>query len=496
MQRIPFKGNKKGVLDNLVASERVMMARKGKPPLINIVNFPKSLKDIKVMLNAFVNSDTGLNKEDVNAFSKKLWQLMTSCYQRRNSEYERISWWQFTEADQHSKAYQEYFVGGITRTLVAAKPKKVSSKTGGDILLQLLFLMANPHAHPDRVLNGPTNESWLYPWRDYLIEKGVKYHHGHTIEKINCREKEIISVDVSNEEGKISTIEADYFISAVPVERMAELLNEDLIKADPTLANLQELKNDTAWMTGIQFYLNKEVNLTKGHVMFTDSPWALTAISQLQFWKGFNISDYYNGKIKTVLSVDISDWDTIGNNGKIAKNCTKEEIKTEVWQQLKEGLVMEDGSCLLADDMLETWYLDRDIEYDETPDKIGFKTHNEEPLLVNRVRTWDLRPDAYTGIPNLFLASDYVRTYTDLATMEGANEAARRAVNVILEQTGSKSKSCEIWKLHEPNILAVYRWFDKIRYNKGLPWKEKAPLIFRIMHYINVQFHKIFKGYN
>lgn len=144
MQRIPFKGNKNGVLDNLVASERVMMARKGKPPLINIVNFPKSLKDILVMLNAFVNSDTGLNKEDVNAFSKKLWQLMTSCYQRRNSEYERVSWWQFTEADQHSKAYQEYFVGGITRTLVAAKPKKVSSKTGGDILLQLLFLMANP----------------------------------------------------------------------------------------------------------------------------------------------------------------------------------------------------------------------------------------------------------------------------------------------------------------------------------------------------------------
>jgi uncharacterized protein with NAD-binding domain and iron-sulfur cluster len=37
------------------------------------------------------------------------------------------------------------------------------------------------------------------------------------------------------------------------------------------------------------------------------------------------------------------------------------------------------------------------------------------------------------GIPNLFLASDYVRTHTDLATMEGANEAARRAVNGLLD---------------------------------------------------------------
>ena len=57
---------------------------------------------------------------------------------------------------------------------------------------------------------------------------------------------------------------------------------------------------------------------------------------------------------------------------------------------------------------------------------------NLEPLLVNLVNTWALRPEATTAIPNLFLASDYVRTYTDLATMEGANEAARRAVNGLL----------------------------------------------------------------
>ena len=59
---------------------------------------------------------------------------------------------------------------------------------------------------------------------------------------------------------------------------------------------------------------------------------------------------------------------------------------------------------------------------------------NLEPLLVNTANSWEDRPDAVTRIPNLFLASDYVRTHTDLATMEGANEAARRAVNGILER--------------------------------------------------------------
>ena len=33
----------------------------------------------------------------------------------------------------------------------------------------------------------------------------------------------------------------------------------------------------------------------------------------------------------------------------------------------------------------------------------------------------------------MFLAADYVRTNTDLTTMEGANEAARRAVNCIID---------------------------------------------------------------
>jgi uncharacterized protein with NAD-binding domain and iron-sulfur cluster len=97
---------------------------------------------------------------------------------------------------------------------------------------------------------------------------------------------------------------------------------------------------------------------------------------------------------------------------------------------------------------------------------------NLEPLLVNLVNTWQLRPDVFTRIPNLFLASDYVRTNTDLATMEGANEAARRAVNAILEVSGSCACPCKIWELHEPEIFAPLRWHDSIRYQQGLPWKD------------------------
>ncbi|MEH0153786.1 FAD-dependent oxidoreductase [Limibacter armeniacum] len=511
MRRIPFKGNKNGVLDNLVPTDRVMMARFDKAPLITLVNFPKSFKDLGVLVNAIMHSDMGLSDSDKEAMADKIWQLMTSCKERRKEVYERMGWWEFTDADHHSEAYREYFVGGLTRTLVAAKPKEVSTKTGGDILLQLLFLMANPEAHADRVLNAPTNDAWLYPWRDYLKEKGVKYFHGHAVLSIesDVKNSKVTGVKVMSTDGEEKTVTGDYYISALPVEKMSDLLTDDLIAIDPMLESIKELADDVAWMTGIQFYLDEDVKMTHGHVMYTSTPWALTSISQLQFWDGFDISEYGDGKVKGVLSVDVSDWTTPGILfGKKAEDCTKEEIKQEVWAQLKKSLIDSDGECLLNDEMLLDWYLDRDIVFDDDESvenefeaegvvavaekksvaaaaRKVFKSFNEEPLLVNKANSWSLRPEAFTRVDNLYLASDYVRTYTDLATMEGANEAARRAVNNIIDKAGISAPYCKIWDLHEPNVLAILRWLDKRRYDKGMAWNKYVPKLFSVLHRMN-----------
>ena len=62
------------------------------------------------------------------------------------------------------------------------------------------------------------------------------------------------------------------------------------------------------------------------------------------------------------------------------------------------------------------------------------------------------------------LAADYVRTNTDLATMEGANEAARRAVNAILDATGSPAPRCAVFELTEPAVLRHARRLDRLRW--------------------------------
>src|SRR5262249_58754674 len=96
-------------------------------------------------------------------------------------------------------------------------------------------------------------------------------------------------------------------------------------QAAPSLRNLHKLR--TEWMNGIQFYLRPDVPVVRGHVLYADSGWALTSVSQLQFWKA-DLRDYGDGKVEGVLSVDISDWGTESRpGGKKARECTPEEIR-------------------------------------------------------------------------------------------------------------------------------------------------------------------------
>ena len=149
---------------------------------------------------------------------------------------------------------------------------------------------------------------------------------------------------------------------------------------------------------------------------------------------------------------------------KLAMETTsREEIKDEVWAQLKAALNSM-GRVQLEDENLVDWFLDPDIQL---PNPSGVT--NAEPLLINHVGSLALRPEAYTEIGNLFLASDYVRTYTDLATMEAANEAARRATNSILAVAGVDAPPCEFWEFDVPLPMQHAQLFDQLRLRMGLP---------------------------
>jgi uncharacterized protein with NAD-binding domain and iron-sulfur cluster len=212
-------------------------------------------------------------------------------------------------------------------------------------------------------------------------------------------------------------------------------------------------------MNGVLFYLDHDVPVVHGHTIYIDSAWALTSISQAQFWPNVDLGSYGDGNVRGIFSVDVSDWESPGpRTGKVASRCSREEVRAEVWGQLVDHL--NDGpQPILEESRVLAWFLDPAIEFPNPTE-----TTNLEPLLINTAGSWHDRPEATTQIANLMLAADYVRTNTDLATMEAANEAARRAVNAILDATGSPARRCAVFELAEPAVLRHARRLDRLRW--------------------------------
>src|SRR5260221_635696 len=175
----------------------------------------------------------------------------------------------------------------------------------------------------------------------------------------------------------------------------------DVAALDPALDRLRCMPRArfdalTSWMSGIQFYLRRDVPIVRGHVFYPDAPWALTSISQPQFWSGAFDARYGDGSVRGLISVDISDWTTPGTIvRKPARECTPDEVAREVWHQLRAGV------SSLRDDDLVTWHLDDEL----VPGTAGFT--NRARLLVHPPGSWQYRPDAASAIPNLTLAADY-----------------------------------------------------------------------------------------
>ena len=220
-----------------------------------------------------------------------------------------------------SEGYQKFLAEGLTRSLVAANARLANAHVEGDVGLALILDMLIPGPSTDRVLNGPTNEVWLHPWLAYLTKKGVDYQFDRKIEKIVCQTNKgsiggkIESVIMSDSAGNSYILDdADYYIAAMPAEVMASLLDDGILDADASLEGIKEIGTKyVEWMNGIQFYLTEDMPLSNGHTIYIDSPWAITSISQQQFWPDHPLEKYGDGKVRGIISADISNWHADGN---------------------------------------------------------------------------------------------------------------------------------------------------------------------------------------
>lgn len=501
MEEIPL-GPRRSAADSLVSTDTIQINQIGDCPIRVPLHFPRSFRDVFQLFDGLQEMSEELTRAEAEDFAWKIWQLMTSCRGRFRNEYERVGWWEYTGAEEHSEAYRRLLVDGLTRSLVASKARLASTRTVGTMFIQLLYTMVDGVGkNADRVLDLPTNEAWLCPWLDFLERNGVEYHKGHELVRVEL-ESEEAGAAIRHAEVKtvadgetLPPVKADYYLFAMPVEVAARVIENSpgLLRADPKLEKVIRLAPNVEWMNGIQYFLSEPFEMHRGHTIYSGSNYALTSISQKQFWPNYDLESRFGGRAKGILSVDISDWDKPGNfNGKAAKDCTRDEVVEEVFLQLQQEINSCGDDERLSRDMLVFAYLDESIYQpfsnptaDEAAECIPVKGHedkticqlmeqqleNREPLLVNLIDTWELRPHAHTAVPNLTLASDYVRTNSDLACMEGANEAARRAVNSILKASGSHAPRLRIWKFRSPLPLYFYHGIDWIRWKLGVKWR-------------------------
>jgi uncharacterized protein with NAD-binding domain and iron-sulfur cluster len=471
MRRIPFGSNRNGVWDNLVDATETKSPRTngradgtvfGIAPDPNEARTPEGMR--RILMEAV--SGHGLPPHETAYFVERVMVFLSSCDARRFGQWEHVSWWDYIKAEGKSEEYQRVLARGLTRAVVAAKERLASTRTIGNMAEAFIynFQGRGNDGAPDRVLNLPTNEAWIDPWVGLMTKLGVRFHVGQSVEALDVRHGRIVGARTVDARGRRNTIEADWFVCAMPAERARRLWSRAVLGRDPGLKQMDDLFVD--WMNGIQFYLRKPLNVVRGHMTFIDAPWALTALTQGQFWPGRNFArDYGDGTVVDSFSVDVSDWDTPGIvYRKPAKRCTRPQVAKEVLEQIKAHL-NDNGSDVLTDDMIHSWHLDPAIAWSR---RLGRNT-NDEPLLVNTIGTWEKRPTSRTKIPNLFLAGDYVQTNVDLATMEGANESGRSAANALLEASGSKAKPAAMYKLYVPPEFEASKQADAELYRRGQP---------------------------
>ena len=454
--RVPDGGST--AFDHLVPAEDFQIARAGRRELIGPIRFPQTPDDVRDGVRFLFRyaAESGVSAPEMAYVLNRLFLLLASCDERRFGQYEELSWWEFSGAADRSQAYQLFLADGLTRSLVAARARELSARTGGLIVLQLLFDMGRADGQVDRLLDGPTNDVWIDPWLAQLRGRGVDYRRRHDVQGIRC-------AGDGDEE-----IRADHYVPAPPVEQMQLLADRALCRADPALAGVHAL--ETRWMNGIMFYFDRPVPIVRGHTIYLDSEWSLTSISQQQFL----------ARRPRRVRRRIGPGHPLGRHPRMAARRRQRQERDEVHApgDPRRGLAAARRASQRRRDAGARGGGDRHLvpgSGDPVPEPI--EATNLELLLIDTAGSWRSRPDAVPAerrkthgraLANLYLAADYVRTYTDLATMEVANEAARRAVNGILDADEAQAERCMVRKLDEPLLLlAPARALDRILHRLG-----------------------------
>jgi hypothetical protein len=196
-------------------------------------------------------------------------------------------------------------------------------------------------------------------------------------------------------------------IVAIPPNALARLIDFKILDVAPALGNVIKLRSEP--MAALNIYFKRRLpDIPKEITILLDSKYELSFLDNSQRWEEAPSGDV------TFLNVVASDFSVLGQ-------CTREKeyrgTKEILYAELARYLKFDYDPVGKKDD------IDRDRSY--------LQTNVGEGLFTNDVGSWQFRPDATTGIRNLFIAGDYCKTFVDVVTIEGAVASGLMAAEAV-----------------------------------------------------------------
>jgi uncharacterized protein with NAD-binding domain and iron-sulfur cluster len=243
-----------------------------------------------------------------------------------------------------------------------------------------------------RIPRGNLQQSFIEPFESRLRKLGVDIVLANRLERLCFTGAALTHLRVQNGGGHQDR-PVQRVVLAVPVEQVAALIDDDVFRVAPDLAQVRAIRTRPMASLNLEF-ARRLSGIPRNHVNLPDSRFGLSFIDVSQTWPGLTTT------CLNVIASDFTPLETISDN----------EAIDALFEELRRFLPV--------------------IERAEVS-RLNFQPHRNQPLFMNDAGIWQFRPRASTEIPNLFLAGDYCRTHVDLVSMESAVTSGLHAAEAV-----------------------------------------------------------------
>ena len=262
LQRISSGNN---VWVNMLQPTQTMLTASGQDAYFNSggIPFPGSVGELPMAIHSWLQDAffaLDIPAEELAFFVSKFHVFMTSSEARRLRQWDDMSWWDYVGAATRSASYQQ-LIGRAPMT-EAARSKEASARSVGQALEALFYADAGQgyrHAG-STVFDLSANEGWIETWCKYLADLGVSLKLAVQATQFQYANGRVTGV-LAHAEGHPRTIQADWYVLAVPSEKVAALIPVAMQEADRQFANIaQQLVHHRTG--GAQFFLTHAAQIT------------------------------------------------------------------------------------------------------------------------------------------------------------------------------------------------------------------------------------------